>query len=82
MHIGRLSTFSSGFLIEGQTYDNSEIEYPKSEIKMTRLSVNINKIATLRNSRGGNNPDLVTGSERLRNALLEAQGVTVHSQAR
>ena len=26
---------------------------------MTRLSVNINKIATLRNSRGGNNPDLL-----------------------
>ncbi len=26
---------------------------------MTRLSVNINKIATIRNSRGGNNPDLV-----------------------
>ena len=26
---------------------------------MTRLSVNINKIATLRNARGGNNPDLV-----------------------
>ena len=26
---------------------------------MTKLSVNINKIATLRNSRGGNNPDVV-----------------------
>ena len=26
---------------------------------MTRLSVNINKIATLRNARGGNNPDVV-----------------------
>ena len=26
---------------------------------MTRLSVNINKFATLRNSRGGNNPDVV-----------------------
>jgi len=25
----------------------------------TRLSVNLNKIATLRNSRGGNNPDLL-----------------------
>ncbi|MCU0367254.1 MAG: pyridoxine 5'-phosphate synthase, partial [Cyclobacteriaceae bacterium] len=25
---------------------------------MTRLSVNINKIATLRNARGGNNPDV------------------------
>ncbi|MFX6040862.1 pyridoxine 5'-phosphate synthase, partial [Salmonella enterica] len=26
---------------------------------MTKLSVNINKFATLRNSRGGNNPDVV-----------------------
>ena len=26
---------------------------------MTRLSVNINKIATLRNARGGNNPDVI-----------------------
>ena len=26
---------------------------------MTKLSVNINKIATLRNARGGNNPDVV-----------------------
>ena len=25
---------------------------------MTRLSVNVNKIATLRNARGGNNPDV------------------------
>src|SRR5882757_7979227 len=43
---------------------------------MTRLSVNINKIATLRNSRGGNNPDLIQvakDSER-----FGAQGITVH----
>ncbi|TZF82093.1 pyridoxine 5'-phosphate synthase [Pedobacter sp. BS3] len=43
---------------------------------MTKLSVNINKIATLRNSRGGNNPDL------LKTALdcerFGAQGITVH----
>ncbi len=41
-----------------------------------KLSVNINKIATLRNSRGGNNPDL------LKTALdcehFGAQGITVH----
>src|SRR5204862_7350181 len=46
---------------------------------MTKLSVNINKIATLRNSRGGNNPDVV-------NAAIDAQrfgadGVTVHPRA-
>ncbi len=43
---------------------------------MTKLSVNINKIATIRNARGGNNPDL------LRVALdcerFGAQGITVH----
>lgn len=43
---------------------------------MTKLSVNINKFATLRNSRGGNNPDVVK-------AAIDAQrygadGVTVH----
>ena len=26
---------------------------------MTKLSVNINKVATLRNARGGNNPDVI-----------------------
>lgn len=43
---------------------------------MTKLSVNINKFATLRNSRGGNNPDVVkaaTDAER-----FGADGVTVH----
>ncbi len=43
---------------------------------MTRLSVNINKIATLRNARGGNVPDLLqvaTDCEK-----FGAQGITVH----
>ncbi len=43
---------------------------------MTRLSVNINKIATLRNSRGGNNPDLVKMA--LDAERFGAQGITVH----
>ncbi len=30
---------------------------------MIRLSVNINKFATLRNSRGGNNPDVVKAAD-------------------
>jgi pyridoxine 5-phosphate synthase len=42
----------------------------------TRLSVNINKIATLRNSRGGNNPDLVKVA--LDCERFGAQGITVH----
>ena len=43
---------------------------------MTRLSVNINKIATLRNSRGSNNPDLVKVA--LDCEKFGAQGITVH----
>jgi pyridoxine 5-phosphate synthase len=42
----------------------------------TRLSVNINKIATLRNSRGGNNPDLVKVA--LDCERFGAEGITVH----
>lgn len=43
---------------------------------MTHLSVNINKIATLRNSRGGNNPDLVKVA--LDCERFGAEGITVH----
>ncbi|WP_207424090.1 pyridoxine 5'-phosphate synthase [Desertivirga brevis] len=43
---------------------------------MTKLSVNINKIATLRNSRGGNNPDVVKAA--LACERFGAQGITVH----
>lgn len=43
---------------------------------MTKLSVNVNKIATLRNARGGNNPDVV--SVALDCELFGAQGITVH----
>ncbi len=43
---------------------------------MTRLSVNINKIATLRNSRGGNNPDLIQVA--LDCERFGAQGITIH----
>ncbi len=43
---------------------------------MTRLSVNINKIATLRNARGGNQPDVV---QMARNCeQFGAHGITVH----
>ena len=43
---------------------------------MTRLSVNINKIATLRNARGGNNPDVVKTA--LDCERFGADGITVH----
>jgi len=43
---------------------------------MTKLSVNINKFATIRNSRGGNNPDVVKAAKDAER--FGANGVTVH----
>lgn len=43
---------------------------------MTRLSVNINKVATLRNARGENNPDVIAFAKACEE--LGAQGITVH----
>lgn len=43
---------------------------------MTKLSVNINKIATLRNSRGGNTPDLAEAARNIER--FGGQGITVH----
>ncbi len=43
---------------------------------MTKLSVNVNKIATLRNSRGGNTPNLITVAEDMER--FGAQGITIH----
>src|SRR5574344_998966 len=43
---------------------------------MTKLSVNINKVATLRNARGGNNPDVIKVA--LDCEMFGAEGITVH----
>lgn len=43
---------------------------------MTKLSVNINKIATIRNARGGNNPDVIKVAMDCER--FGAQGITVH----
>lgn len=43
---------------------------------MTKLSVNINKIATLRNSRGGDTPNLIQFAKDVQN--FGAQGITIH----
>ena len=43
---------------------------------MTKLSVNVNKVATLRNSRGGDVPNLLQVATDLQN--FGAQGITVH----
>lgn len=46
---------------------------------MTRLSVNINKIALLRNARGGNLPDLVQVAQDIEK--FGAEGITVHPRS-
>ena len=46
------------------------------EINKTRLSVNINKIATLRNARGGNLPDLIQVAKDCE--AFGAEGITIH----
>ena len=43
---------------------------------MTRLSVNINKLATLRNARGGDNPDVIEWTRQIQ--TYGAQGITIH----
>ncbi len=43
---------------------------------MTKLSVNINKIATLRNARGGNVPDLLEAAKNIQR--FGAEGITIH----
>ncbi|MBS3915207.1 MAG: pyridoxine 5'-phosphate synthase [Bacteroidetes bacterium] len=41
-----------------------------------KLSVNINKLATIRNARGGNNPDIIQAAKDIQN--WGAEGITVH----
>lgn len=48
----------------------------KEITEMTKLSVNINKVATIRNARGGNNPDVLKVA--LDCERFGAQGITVH----
>src|SRR3954468_15953295 len=43
---------------------------------MVKLSVNINKIATLRNARGGNIPDVIKAAQQIE--TFGANGITVH----
>ena len=45
-------------------------------VKMTKLSVNINKVATIRNARGGNHPDVLRVAQDCE--LFGAEGITVH----
>ena len=45
-------------------------------MRVTKLSVNINKLATLRNARGGNNPDIIKTAKDIE--TFGANGITVH----
>ena len=46
---------------------------------MARLSVNVNKVATLRNSRGGDHPDILHAVREV--VVAGAPGITVHPRA-
>lgn len=53
--------------------------WPRNNVRqpvMVRLSVNVNKIATLRNARGGNMPDLVKTVRDIE--VFGAEGITIH----
>jgi pyridoxine 5-phosphate synthase len=52
------------------------LNLPNNTSTMTKLSVNINKLATLRNSRGGNNPNIIQAAKDIER--FGADGITVH----
>jgi pyridoxine 5-phosphate synthase len=56
--------------------NNPSFNVLQQKIKMTKLSININKIALIRNSRGANLPDLLKVARDLEN--WGAHGITVH----
>ncbi|MEY3648164.1 MAG: hypothetical protein RLZ13_1049 [Bacteroidota bacterium] len=63
---------SSSFVL----YPYNNVKIPFFGAEMTKLSVNINKIATIRNARGANNPNVVKVA--LDCERFGAQGITVH----
>lgn len=70
--MNNVSPLKSGFLVFG-----SKGNFGKEKgTVMTKLSVNINKFATLRNSRGGNNPNVLKAA--LDAERFGADGLTVH----
>jgi len=57
-------------------YHYNKVKIPFFGTEMTKLSVNINKIATIRNARGANNPNVVQVAKDCER--FGAQGITVH----
>ena len=74
--IRKLMLNSHDSLIKLRKFFSSKASVNLRLRSMTRLSVNINKIATLRNARGGNNPDVIKVA--LDCERFGAQGITVH----
>jgi pyridoxine 5-phosphate synthase len=62
--------------MDTRSYLPAKLPNFEKRLNMIRLSVNINKIATLRNSRGGNNPNLVVTALDIER--FGADGITVH----
>lgn len=79
-HLGFFLYLCSRFCAFGRqapfTVSEGSRQMLKKEYSMTRLSVNINKIATLRNARGGNVPDVEQFAKDCE--LFGAQGITIH----
>ncbi len=69
-------TFNSIFALKFSSVAKILVFFHPFATTMTKLSVNINKIATLRNARGGNNPDILSAALALER--FGAQGITVH----
>lgn len=63
------------FIPNDGTSKGKFVSLPK-ELLMTKLSVNINKVATLRNARGGDVPNLLQVAKDIQ--TFGAQGITVH----
>jgi pyridoxine 5-phosphate synthase len=65
-------------LINFTTILARSVQNPSANIAifMTKLSVNVNKIAVIRNSRGGNTPDVVAAALAIER--FGGEGITVH----
>ena len=64
------------FLASASAKADVGFEFEEKDLEMTKLSVNINKIATIRNARGGNVPDVKLAA--INCEKFGAQGITVH----
>jgi hypothetical protein len=67
-------------ILHSETNYKPNYFYYKYNEKMARLSVNINKVATIRNARGGNIPNVVQVAIDCQR--FGAEGITVHPTAR